>query len=369
MKAKFNLNIHSFNFEKIFRRLIIIIPIGVIINVIFSYAASKQILFPSLINFSIGYLGLAIVLAIIPWMTHALRLVIWSKFLDSDISFKKIFSIVLGNELGAAISPTAIGGAPVKVGMLIQHGMKPGNAVSLTTLGSIEDHLFTIFAVPIALSISQSWKLPVFQRMFLKFCNPTVGMIVTGLVAAAVFIFFAFRILSKQHPLRFHSKKQRWPGKVSQRVRIFWIDFKLLFELIYRRGKIRFLISLALTTIQWVCRYSVISALLAGLGVSVDPVRFFVLQWLVFTLMAFVPTPGATAGAETAFYLIYKSFCPDEIIGLVTTGWRFLTFYFLLILGIILFLALNLPKKQIRKRWAAFNKSERRPVFPVQSKI
>ncbi len=363
MKDKFNLNIHSLNFEKIFRRLIFIIPIGVIINVIFSYTASKQIFFPSLINFSIGYLGLAIVLAIIPWMTHALRLVIWSKFLDSNISFKRIFSIVLGNELGAAISPTAIGGAPVKVGMLIQHGMKPGNAVSLTTLGSIEDHLFTIFAVPIALSISQSWKLPVFQRIFLKFYNPTVGM-----VATAVFIFFVFRIQSKQHPLRLQSKKQTWPGIVSQKVRIFWNDFKLIFELIYRRGKIRFLFSMVLTTIQWICRYSVISALLAGLGVSVDPVRFFVLQWLVFTLMAFVPTPGATAGAETAFYLIYKSFCPVEIIGLVTTGWRFLTFYFLLILGIILFVLLNLPKKEIRKRWYAFNKIHSTP-FPMQSKI
>jgi hypothetical protein len=38
------------------------------------------------------------------------------------------------------------------------------------------------------------------------------------------------------------------------------------------------------------------------------------------------------------FSLMYSAFLPAGTIGLVTTGWRFLTFYFLLLLAAALFL-------------------------------
>jgi len=313
-------------------------------------------------------MGLAMLLTLVPWLTNALRLIIWTNFLGSKFSFKNMFKVVLGTELGAAISPTAIGGAPVKIGMLIQQGMKPGNAVSITTLGSIEDHLFSLFAIPIALSISQSWKLFVFQNIFYKFYNPIILVVGICMLVFIILSFFILRTVSKSQAVQFSSVKKSWLNKVREKVRGFWEDFKKIYKMIYLRGKFRFFISMMLTTIQWICRYSVISALLASLGMAVDPVRIFVLQWLVFTLMAFVPTPGATAGAETAFYLIYKTICPEEIIGLVTTGWRFLTFYFLLILGIVLFVLLNLPQKHIRNRWFAFLKTEQKAAYSLRAK-
>jgi uncharacterized membrane protein YbhN (UPF0104 family) len=58
-----------------------------------------------------------------------------------------------------------------------------------------------------------------------------------------------------------------------------------------------------------------------------------VLQVFVFALMTLVPTPGAAGGAEVMFSLIYRAFLPAGTIGLVTAGWRFLTFYFLLLLA------------------------------------
>lgn len=368
MKPKINLNFQSINIEKILRHLIIIIPIGVLINLIFSYATSHNTILPSFLNFSFGYLLLAVLLTLVPWLTNTLRLLIWTRFLGRKFSFKNILKVVLGTELGAAISPTAIGGAPVKIGMLIQQGLKSGNAVSITTLGSIEDHLFSIFAVPIALTISQSWKLPVFQNIFYKFYNPIVWVVGLCFMTVVLTGYLIVRRISKPQISSFPITKKSWLKKAKEKLKDFWKDFKTIYEMIYLRGKFRFLISMILTTIQWICRYSVISALLVSLGITVDPVRIFVLQWLVFTLMAFVPTPGATAGAETAFYLIYKSICPEEIIGLVTTGWRFLTFYFLLILGIVFFILLNLPQKQSRRRWIPSFKTEQKPAYSLRVK-
>src|SRR5690606_28502095 len=94
--------------------------------------------------------------------------------------------------------------------------------------------------------------------------------------------------------------------------------------------------------VQWIARYSVISALVAYLGYPVQPVLFWLLQWVVFTLMAMIPTPGAAGGAEAAFYLIYSALLPEQVIGLATAGWRFLTFYLQLGLASVLFFLLNL---------------------------
>jgi glycosyltransferase 2 family protein len=71
-------------------------------------------------------------------------------------------------------------------------------------------------------------------------------------------------------------------------------------------------------------------------------VLFFFLQWVVFTALNFVPTPGASGGAEAAFVLVYSALLPASVIGIATAGWRFLTFYVQLALGSVIFTWLNL---------------------------
>jgi glycosyltransferase 2 family protein len=79
--------------------------------------------------------------------------------------------------------------------------------------------------------------------------------------------------------------------------------------------------------VQWGARYSVVSALALFLGVPFDPVLFWLLQWVVFTVMSFVPTPGATGGAEVAFTAVYATLLPSGVIGIATAAWRLFTFY------------------------------------------
>ena len=352
MKSENKIFIKSFDFNKLFRKLLIIIPIGVIGNILFSLYTSDKAMLPSLINFSYGYFLLAIILTIIPWLTNALRILIWTQFLGKGVSFCNILKIVLGTDLGAAISPTAVGGAPVKIGMLVQEGgISTGIATSITFLANIEDNLFAFLAVPFALTVSSSWELPILKAIFYKMYIPFIWTI-SGLV---FIIIASLLILKIKHRFKIKTKikflsKCSFYEKFNRKVKDFWSDFKSVYYLIAKKGKFRFLISMGLTSIQWICRFSVISALLISLNIAVEPIRFFALQWFVFTLMNFVPTPGAAAGAEATFYLIFKSFFPSEVIGLITTGWRFLTFYFLLILGAILIILLNMPKKFLFKK-------------------
>jgi uncharacterized membrane protein YbhN (UPF0104 family) len=43
--------------------------------------------------------------------------------------------------------------------------------------------------------------------------------------------------------------------------------------------------------------------------------------------MTFVPTSGATGGAEVAFAAVYATLLPSGAIGLATAAWRCFTFY------------------------------------------
>jgi uncharacterized membrane protein YbhN (UPF0104 family) len=75
--------------------------------------------------------------------------------------------------------------------------------------------------------------------------------------------------------------------------------------------------------------------------VPVDPFLSFALAGLVFVVTAVVPTPGASGGAEAAFFLLFGPHVPRGALGLLTASWRFVTYYLQLAIGAVVFLALD----------------------------
>lgn len=327
--------------NRLFRTTLILIPIGVLGNIAFSLLVTDRSLLADLPDLPRGYLILAIVLGLLPWATNSLRLLIWTRFLGHHLSFRESLQMTLAVDLGSAISPTAVGGGFFKWGMLVQRGVAPGTAASLTTFPIIEDGLFFTLALPIAVVITSSWDLPVFKLMarHLRTDAPIVIGVTAGI---ALFSWLAVRwVLTGGLGSRTQQRGIEFLARTRRKTRNLRRDARDVFRLIAVRGKSRFALSFTLTAVQWTCRYSVISALVAYLGYPVQPVLFWLLQWVVFTIMAMIPTPGAAGGAEAAFYLIYGALLPEQVIGLATAGWRFLTFYLLLGLASILFFLLN----------------------------
>ena len=79
-------------------------------------------------------------------------------------------------------------------------------------------------------------------------------------------------------------------ARARRRVRRLTRDAHVAFALIARGGGSRLVLNLGFTAAHWIARYSVISALALFLGVPFDPVLFWLLQWVVFTMMSFIPT-------------------------------------------------------------------------------
>ena len=328
--------------NRLFRATLIMIPIGVLGNIVFSFVVTDRDLLTSLHQLPRGYLALAITLGLLPWLTNSLRLMIWTRFLGHRVSLRDAFQMTLAVDLGSAVSPSAVGGGFFKWGMLVQRGVTPGTAASLTTFPIIEDGIFFAIAVPAALFYTASWDLPVF-RLVASHMRNDAAVVFAVAAAIALFTWLAIRwILLGGLGDRTRQRGILFLARTRRKLRDTWRDAREVFSLIALRGKSRFALSLSLTAVQWISRYSVITALAAFLGSPVQPVLFWLLQWVVFTLMAFIPTPGAAGGAEAAFYLIYSPFLPEQVIGLATAGWRFFTFYFQLGLASMIFFLMNL---------------------------
>jgi glycosyltransferase 2 family protein len=329
---------------RIFRTSLILIPLGVIGNVVFTFLATDREILASLGAFPRQYLLLAVALALVPWVTNTLRLWIWTDFIGHRLRVREAFTVTLGTNLGAGISPTAVGGGVVKWGMLIQRGLSPGSAASLTTLTSVEDALFFMVAIPLAIFLTGAWDLPILRTIATQLReNLPLAMAVAAGLALVLWLLVAW--INRRG--RAQSRRGFW-ARLRHRIRSAWRDAIGVYDLIIRRGKGRFALSMTLVSVQWISRYSVITALVAFLGVPVDPVLFWLFQWVVFSLMVLIPTPGATVGAEATFALVYSALLPTQIIGVATAGWRFLTFYLQLTLAALIFGALNWRLRRAR---------------------
>jgi glycosyltransferase 2 family protein len=214
-------------------------------------------------------------------------------------------------------------------------------------------------AIPTAIVLSRAWELPVLRTLGDQLQGHAL---VVAVVLAA--LLFTLRLLHRAALIgtlgdRVRQRSLRFTARTQRRFRRTWTDFRMVYALVIERGKSRFLLTFLITAVQWTCRYSVATAVAYFLGSPVDPVQFFLLQWVIFTAMMFIPTPGATGGAEAAFYLVYQALLPAGLIGIATALWRLLTFYVQLALGSVIFLAFNIADARTgirRRREAAGNK-------------
>jgi uncharacterized protein (TIRG00374 family) len=328
--------------RRAFNIALLLLPAGVLANIGYLLLATDRALLAALGELPRGYLLAALGLALTPWLTGSLRLMVWSRFLGYRIPFRELLRMTLVVDLGSAVSPTAIGGEAFRFGMLVRRGVKPGEAASLALLPKVEDAVFFFFfALPLALVLARPWELPAVAASA-RLLSANALTVIALALALGFGGWLAFRSTLHGHG---GARLQRggvklWAG-VRRRLRSAAGEARDVIILILRRGKARFALTLLLTAAHWTGRYSVVVALALFLGIEFDPVLFWLLQWVVFSIMTFVPTPGAAGGAEVAFTAVYATLLPAGVIGIATAGWRLFTFYVPVALAALVFTLLG----------------------------
>jgi glycosyltransferase 2 family protein len=324
--------------RRAFNIALLLLPLGVLANIGYTLLATDRALLGALGELPRGYLLVALGLTLTPWLTGSLRLMVWSRFLGYRIPFRELLRMTLVVDLGAAVSPTAIGGEAFRWGMLMRRGVKPGEAASLALLPKVEDAVFFFgFALPLALVLARPWELPAIATSARLLSTNALTVFGIGAVLALLGWLALRSTLLGHAGERLQRGGVRIWGRLRRRLRSGWDEARGVIWLILQRGKLRFALTLLLTAAHWIGRYSVVMALALFLGVPFDPVLFWLLQWIVFTIMTFVPTPGAAGGAEVAFTAVYATLLPAGVIGIATAAWRLFTFYVPVALAALVF--------------------------------
>jgi uncharacterized protein (TIRG00374 family) len=246
------------------------------------------------------------------------------------MGFLAAFRIVVATEVASAVTPTAMGGGYAKLGLLFRDGIPVGQAGFLMVLGTAIDLLLSLMLLPLAVLLGLFRDVPLLWSS-VRGIREALPWLLVPLLGGLALRQVALRVsrravvwLGMRWPLL-----ERWRVNARRALR----EFRAAWGMVLRRGKRRLILSLMLAALQWGCRYSIATLLIRGLDLGVHPVSVLVRQWAIFSSLLLVPTPGGSGGAEAMFFALYAPFIPHHLLGMVTVGWRFFTFYLPVIVG------------------------------------
>lgn len=337
----------KFNIKLIINRLILFIGFGVLVHIIFVLSTTERSLLLYLNKLSIFHILLIMVLMTIPWLGYALRVKMWSHFLSEKIEYAEAIKIVITAEIASALSPTAVGGAPVKAALLLNKGFSPGNVGFMLTWGIIEDIIFYTTGIILALVFSQALVFSIFSSLVDFIVHHQQIMAILCIGSVSLWLLSKFSILPVGLKLKNflpYSIRQRlliWREKLRQSQK----EMKGSFNKALAFGKWRMMAGIAILFLQWFSKFSVLLVLLDAFAIDFDTVQIYIRQWVVYVTMLFIPTPGASGGAEASFLLIFGKSIPSEISYLIVSLWRFFTYYYMLLAAVLLYSTITFFQK------------------------
>lgn len=322
---------YQFNLNKIINRLVIVVSVGVVAHLIFLLLTNDRNIFQYLHEIKLRYVFLILALLSMNWLGHATRIVIWTNYLKQQFKFKTALKVAIYTELGAAITPTLIGGGPIKLALLYKNGLSTGKAGFLTLLGGCEDFIMYTSVFIISCFHARDAVIQILGSIW-NFALEKWSMIL--IIIAAIYI---LRILLKRFKLSIIPKKysDSWSKLISELAE-GWHEMIEAFKQVVKNGFGHFIISFTILIIQWMSRFTVLIILLYALGIAFKPFQVYLQQWIVYLTMIFIPTPGATGGAEATFFLLFDGEIPKDLLPLIVSTWRFFMYYLMLFAAVTL---------------------------------
>lgn len=261
-----------------------------------------------------------------------------------DYTLKKSFRMGLETNFFHAITPFATGGQPYEIYRLNKDGISVINAANI----SIQN--FIIYQTALVLlgifAVTYNYIFKLYPDITLLRNLVLIGFIINFLVIVVLFsityfkkgnkvvINFIINILSK---LKIIKNKEEKINQFEKYLSDFNDGAKILLK-----NKKKFIMLILLQLLSLSLLYLVPYFIIKGVGLNISIVNVIVTSAYVMLIGAFVPIPGGTGGLEYGFISFYGNFITGPKINAIMLIWRFVTYYFGMILGAII---LGLRKK------------------------
>jgi uncharacterized protein (TIRG00374 family) len=325
---------------------VIVLALVTCLVLYFSLKDNFNTIINEIINVNIFWLVISFLLAISFWFFKAIATTRIANIFKKDYSIKQGMRLVLETNFFHAITPFAVGGQPYEIYSLKKSKLKITEATNVSIVNFIVYQIALVLLGIIAIVYNHHFVL-LKENDLLKNLV-VVGFLVNFIVIVALFLLtctkkinkilmkFIIKVLNKIHIVKNKDEKikqfNEYLNEFHQGAKILLHDKKLFIKLIFVHfiGLISsYLIPLTLTYAMGISSYTGIEAI--------------VLSSYVMLIGAFVPIPGGTGGLEYGFMTFYGSFIKGSKLNAIMLLWRFITYYFAMILGAIL---LGIRKKE-----------------------
>ena len=325
---------------------IIVLALVTCLVLYFSLKDNFNTIINEIINVNIFWLVISFLLAISFWFFKAIATTRIANIFKKDYSIKQGMRLVLETNFFHAITPFAVGGQPYEIYSLKKSKLKITEATNVSIVNFIVYQIALVLLGIIAIVYNHHFVL-LKENDLLKNLV-VIGFLVNFIVIVALFLLtctkkinkilmkFIIKVLNKIHLVKNKDEKikqfNEYLNEFHQGAKILLHDKKLFIKLIFVHfiGLISsYLIPLTLTYAMGISSYTGIEAI--------------VLSSYVMLIGAFVPIPGGTGGLEYGFMTFYGSFIKGSKLNAIMLLWRFITYYFAMILGAIL---LGIRKKE-----------------------
>lgn len=270
--------------------------------------------------------------------SYAAEAGIFATFLGTNAaSWWGFFRIPLIQSLFNAITPLASGGQPAQLAALLQMGIEGGKASSVLLLKFILYQIGVFIAYVLTFCFG-------FRIVMAKFAGLAililVGFIIhLGSIMFLLSIMFAYGLTQRvvkailQWLTRWVGVKraERWQQSIFAKMATFYAESQRL-----RQDKPKLIIASSLTVVQILCFVSVPYLTLVTLQQPVSWLPVTLMNIMLMMLIAVVPIPGASGGAELSFQTLFSSFLTGPgVLVLAMFMWRLVTYFLGIVLGII----------------------------------
>ncbi len=310
-------------------------------------------------NINISYLLIAIAFLLGYATLYPLSLCILTRSKKCDISMPKTYLIGYTEHFFNGITPFATGGQPFQVYAYSRLGVKTADSTGIIMMN------FIIFMCVTNLFALGS--LFFYPQLSVGVSNLIVMVIIGFSINFSVLIFFFViatskkfsRLLSKA--MHFLCRSKRLAKIVTPIIPAFEEYCTQAQSAFKELGKNAFatISAFVIKAISMALYYSMTFYVLKAFNIDIGYDQFVFVMFstsFAITMSVFIPTPGASGGIEFAFKAIFVAIAMDVSPSIATSGmlvWRMLTYYLMLLISFMSYIALEKITKTYEKNHPA----------------
>ena len=284
------------------------------------------------------------------WLINSLRLRLLLGAQRGQLGRCKSLGVVISTEFAMCATPGGSGGPLTLMALLARNGIRPAQGSAVFAMDQLSDLTFFLCAL-----------VGILLYALLHSLSPRLEWLL-GLSAVSMI----GGVISCMAVVRFHRRLIRLAGvtlkvmKVRAPTRRRWarrlLRFLAAFTQTLKLPWHTLLSVFALTSLQWLLRYSVLYLALRGLGADVQWALSFLIQMLSLTAGQFSLAPGGAGAAELTSAALLAPMVGKSTAAAAILIWRAVTYYFYLLAGapvFVLMVGKPLLKRLFQGRQAA----------------